>query len=170
MVERNEEVVRIDDAQIIFRNFAGKEGQFNREGSRNFAVKLPEELALKMFEDGWNVKSLAAREEGEADQAYISVEVGYKGRPPRVMLINSRGKIDLGEDEVEMLDWVDIVKVDLIFRPYNWEVSGKTGVKAYLKTIAVTIQEDELEAKYGALPDAGKSHDTELDLSQVDRG
>lgn len=149
----NEQTVLVEDAQIIFRNFAGKESQFNREGDRNFAVKLPQELAAQMYEDGWNVKVLKAREEGDEEQPYLGITVGYKGRPPRVVMITSRGRTDLSEDEVEMLDWVDIVKVDLIFRPYNWNVGDKSGVKAYLKSIFVTIQEDALELKYADVPE-----------------
>ena len=55
------------------------------------------------------------------------------------------------KSQVETLDWVDILNVDLIVRPYEWTVNGKSGVKAYLQSIYVTIEEDPLELKYSEL-------------------
>ena len=66
-------------------------------------------------------------------------------------MITSRGRTNLDEGQVETLDWVDILNVDLIVRPYEWTVNGKSGVKAYLQSIYVTIEEDPLEIKYGEL-------------------
>jgi hypothetical protein len=141
----------MEDARIVFRNFAGKEGKYNREGDRNFCVLLDDDLAAQMDADGWNVKALRGREEGDPDQPYLQVSVGFKNRPPKIVLITHKGRTTLTEEEVELLDWVDIKIVDLIIRAYSWNVNDKTGVKAYLKSIFVTVDEDELDLKYGDL-------------------
>jgi hypothetical protein len=138
----------VEDAPIIFRNFAGKEGQYNREGDRNFAVILPEDIAKQMLEDGWNVRYLEAREEGDSDTPYISVAVNFNNRPPRVVLLTSTTRTQLDENSVDVLDWADIKTADLIARGYDWSVNGKTGTKAYLQSLFVTIEEDALEQKY----------------------
>jgi hypothetical protein len=138
----------VEDAPIIFRNFSGKEGQYNREGDRNFAVILTDDVAAAMLADGWNVRYLEAREEGEEDTPYISIAVNFKNRPPRVVLLTATTRTQLDEDAVEVLDWADIRTADLIARGYDWDVNGKTGTKAYLQSLFVTIEEDALERKY----------------------
>ena len=152
----NDNTVLMEGVRIIFRNFSGKEGQYNREGDRNFAVLLDDSIANAMAEDGWNIKWLKPREdeEDETPQAYLPVSLNFKGRPPRIVLITSRGRTNLDEDSVEMLDWADIINVDLIVRPYEWTVNEKSGIKAYLQSIYVTIEEDALEMKYNQLDQA----------------
>lgn len=149
---RNDGTLIMEDARIVFRNFAGAEGMYNREGDRNFCVLLEDELAEQMLQDGWNIKRLKPREGEETGTAYIQVSVGFKGRPPRMVMITSQGRTDLGEDECVLLDWADIERADLIIRPYHWNVNGRTGVKAYLKSIFVVIHEDYLELKYADVP------------------
>ncbi len=151
MVRNNDNNVMMEGVRIIFRNFEGKEDLYNREGSKNFSVILDDDVAHQMAEDGWNIKWLKAREDGEAPQAYIQVSLRFDVFPPRIVLITSRGRTQLDEETVEMLDWADIQNVDLIIRPYNWSVGEKGGLKAYVKTMFVTIHEDPLEQKYAEL-------------------
>jgi len=139
---------RIDDATIVFRNFAGKEGQYNREGDRNFCVILPDDVGEQMLNDGWNVRYLDARDEGDTPTPYISVSVNFNNRPPRVVMLTSTTRTQLDEGSVEILDWADVKTADLIARGYDWTVNGKSGTKAYLQSLFITIEEDELERKY----------------------
>jgi len=154
--ERLQPVV-LEDRKILFRNFSGEEGRFNAKGQRNFNVLLGDEEAEAMLKDGWNVKYLQPREEGEEPQPRLEVSVHFGKNPPRIILITSKGKTPLDESMVSLLDWAEIDNVDMIVRPYEWEVSGRTGVKAYLKSIYVTIREDELEKKYLDVPDSASS-------------
>lgn len=148
-----EGTILIENARIIFRNFEGKEGPYNRAGDRNFCVLLDEDLASKLVADGWNIKALRAREEGEPEQPYIQVSVGFKVRPPKMVMIGSisKNRNELDEDSCAVLDWVDIRTVDLIIRPYHWVVREDSGIKAYLQTIYVTVEEDFLDLKYSDL-------------------
>jgi len=150
---QQDNTVLMEGVRIIFRNFAGREGQYNREGDRNFAVLLDDKVANAMAEDHWNIKWLKPREDDEdaEPQAYLPISVNFKGRPPRIVLITTRGRTNLDESTVETLDWVDIINVDLIVRPYEWTVNQKSGVKAYLQSIYVTIEEDPLEMKYNQI-------------------
>lgn len=148
------ENVLLEDVRIAFRNFAGKEGQYNREGDRNFAALLPADVAEQMDKDGWNVKYLKPREEDDEPQAYIQISVNFGNRPPKVTTVTSRGRTPLGEGEVDILDWAEIKTVDLIIHPYEWSVNGKTGVKAYLQSLYAVLEEDELDRKYADIPDS----------------
>lgn len=152
----------IENAVIAFKNFSGKEGKYNRAGDRNFVVILDDELVPQLISDGWNVKFLKPREEGDKPQAYLPVAVNYNGpRPPKVVLINSRGRSDISEEEISILDWAEMAYVDLVINPYEWEMvtadGPKSGVKAYLQAMYVTLEENPFEDKYADIPDSAQN-------------
>lgn len=138
----------IENARLIFRNFRGAETKYSRAGTRSFCVVLDPEQADKLSDLGWNVRQLDPRDEGDEPLYYISVKLNYYNSEPRVYMVTKNNKTLLHEDTVGMLDDVDISTADIIINPYHWEVNGKKGIAAYVKTMYVNIEEDEFASKY----------------------
>ena len=144
-------ILEIEDARIIYRNFAGVGSKFNREGDRNFAVIIPnEELKDELVEAGWNVKIKPPREDYDEPFMFMPVKVVFNNRGPAAYVRSGDSVTRLNEDTIEMLDEIDIASVDLDLRPYDWEVNGKTGRSAYLQAINVTQNVDRFGAMYAA--------------------
>lgn len=155
--------ITLMNARIFFRNFAGRESQFNAAGKRNFGVAIHPEDAEILRQQGWNVKQLRAREEGDVPQDWLPVEVSYRNKPPRVVMVTEKynrasGQIEpvrttIPEEQVEMVDYAETTNIDIKINPYPYDFNGNKGVKAYLKAMYITIRMDELEQKYAAIPE-----------------
>lgn len=143
----------VENARLIFKNFAGEESKFNRAGNRNFCVILDGDSAEDLRQMGWNVKALRPREDEDEPTYYLQVTVAFGNFPPKVIMISGKTKTVLDEESIDTLDYAEIANVDLIIRPYHWEVNGKEGIKAYLKTMYVTIEQDVFAGKYDCLDD-----------------
>lgn len=143
----------VENARLIFKNFAGEESKFNRAGNRNFCVILDGDSAEDLRQMGWNVKALRPREDEDEPTYYLQVTVAFGNFPPKVIMISGKTKTVLDEESIATLDYAEIANVDLIIRPYHWEVNGKEGIKAYLKTMYVTIEQDVFAGKYECLDD-----------------
>ena len=147
-------ILQIDDARIIFRNFAGAASKFNRAGERNFALVIDDEtIADELVKEGWNVKIKPGRDEDEAPFMHLPVKVKFNDRGPAVYLVTGGKRNRLDEESVACLDDVDILSVDMDIRPYDWVIQEgtpdeKSGRTAYLQSICVTQEIDRFAARF----------------------
>lgn len=147
------DILQIDDARIIYRNFAGRGDKYNREGDRNFAVVIPdEETADELTNLGWNVKVKPPREDGDTPFMFLPVKVKFNDRGPNVYLKTGNVQNKLDEESVGLLDNIDIIGVDLDIRPFDWDVNGKQGRTAYLQSIRVIQDVDRFAGDDGNFP------------------
>lgn len=152
------DVLQIDDAIIIFKNFKGEGGRYNTEGNRNFAILIQDqEIANALIEDtneygiGWNVHIKAPREEGDDPFMYLPVKVKFNGRGPVVYLKSGANRVKLTEDTIACLDDIDIASVDLDIRPYDGKRPDGTPFRsAYLQSMCVVQNIDRFSARFAA--------------------
>ena len=139
-------IVEFEDARLIFTNFSGVETDKNSAGSRNFCVVIDDkDDADRLARDGWNVKVLPPKEDGDRPVYFLRIIVRYGNRPPRIMYRNRRGKNKLlTEETVGLLDGMNIESADVVVSP-----SYKSGHPVgYVQAMRVTIRESRLEAKW----------------------
>ena len=138
-----------ENAKIAHRNFAGKVDTYNKNGIRTFSLVISDpEDAERLIQEGWYLKQFKARSEDEIPDHYLPVTVSYKSYPPKIYVVTKDNVRLLREEEVGNIDDFEIANIDVTIRPYCWEVNGKSGVRAYLKTMYITLAEDDFAYKY----------------------
>lgn len=146
--------LQIDDAKIMFKNFEGRGDKFNREGDRNFSLRIFDtKITDELVKRGWNVRIKDGRDDEEGPFMRLPVKVKFNDRGPNVYLKSGERTIKLDEESIAMLDNIDIARIDMDIRPYNWEVNGRTGRTAYLESMEVTQQIDRFAARYATMDD-----------------
>jgi hypothetical protein len=171
--KRVREEIKLEGIQLIWRNFAGEKKLYNENGKRQFAIPLEEDLALELYDAGWNVKDNVNKVNDPTHAAsevlyHLDVTVKMDGRvAPRIFMVakkwseNEQREISvrtLLDDEnvpLAILDYAPVDYADVILRPFNWDVNGKQGVSGYLKTLFAFLKQDDLESKYAHIPIEG---------------
>lgn len=147
-------ILQIDDARIIFKNFEGRGDKFNREGDRNFSLLIEDpNTAEALQREGWNVKIKDGRDEDDGPFMRLPVKVKFTDYGPNVYLISGGRRVELDEESIGCLDNIDIESVDMDLRPYDWDVNGRTGRTAYLQSMQVVQRIDRFAARYANMTD-----------------
>ena len=150
-MENNNIIIKnIDGRDIRYRNFAGNVSQYNSTGAKKFNLVLNEDIALDLLKRGFNVHS---KELDSGDVMYsLDVFINYGNYSPNIYAIAGDTKKLLDDTTIKALQGADIIKVDLCIRPYHWKAAGnKSGIKAYVKYMYVTIEVDPFADAYAHL-------------------
>ena len=144
--------LKIEDAHILYKNFSGTRDQYN-PGRRGFSVELEQDDAAVLENDGWNIRHRPSKADPDVIIHTLPVQLRFDVMPPKIVMIGETSKrvTYLDESTVGQLDTAAIKNIDLMIRPRVWNAVGKSGVKAYLKTAYITIEEDDLDLKYADL-------------------
>lgn len=145
----------IEDAKILFTNFAGSPTRYNSEGGkREFSVALPLNLVEDLERDGWNIK-FRKNADGEFDpeRPYLGVKVSYKFKAPAIWLVAAGRKQLMTEDTVGTLDNITIKTADVVIHPSVYDIRGQQGISAYVKELYVVMDDESASfaSKYADL-------------------
>lgn len=142
------EIIEFDDIRIIRRNFRGEKGQYNREGARNFCIVLTPDEAAELESRGFKPRIKPSRENPDDLYCFIPVTVSYLNFPPKIYRIVGDEMTLMTEASVGVLDSSDILKVDCVVNCRRWEVNGASGIKLYVNSMYVVVEEDAFAARY----------------------
>lgn len=143
------DILQIDDARIIYRNFRGERDTYNRDGRREFDLIIPDEEIKDLLVDlGFNVKIKPAREEGEAPFMHLHVKVG---KYANAYLTSGDNMQKLNEETMGLLDTVEIASVNLDIESNDWTMpNGTSGRTAWLRSINVFQKIDRFGIEYNS--------------------
>ena len=154
----------VENAVLFWTNFKGGPTKVNAQGGkRTFNLALPEEVAMEMRENGWNVKEREPFDEQDDilyfTECVLNMNSNYE---PRVLLCSEwNGKKSMNRlhgDSVGKLDGMRFENVDAVIRPHQHE----KGVKGYCNTLVVTQAKSDLfGGKYDGY-DMNDSDDEEI--------
>lgn len=152
----------INNADIRFRNFSERvnpNSKFDRDrgdgksvNGGSFAIFLPEDIAEELKNRGVRVDEYINKHDEDAvPQPMLNVTVQFDKlndwKNPTIWQISGDNHVKLDEDTMSGLDYVDILNADVTLN--FGKNPGKRGFKTYLNTAYITIQADDLTAKYG---------------------
>lgn len=141
-------VITIKNSSVAYKNFRGIGGDYNNEGDRNFNVVIDETTARELKNAGYNIRVQPGRKEGDDDRYLLKINVSYRFVEPNIYVIEDGTRVKITEDTVGRLDGANIDFVDLSFTPSHWKKGAREGVAAYLKTMYVYLQVDELDREW----------------------
>jgi len=142
--------VELEDVKVkwAFSHFDGREDTFNAQGEHNFTIMLPDDIADKLREEGWNIRDMAGYEEGDPDEHLLKIKISYKYEPPKVFLIKGDRKLRAEQRDLADIRRDTCEQIDVIITPSRWVNGNASGITAYAKELYAKVKESRFSSKY----------------------
>lgn len=151
-----------ENAQILFPNFSGREGRYNREGNRCFSIVVTDkngrpdaDLALQLKEDGWNIRERIINGEPTGEFYINGVNINYDYYiKPIISYISNGNEITLTPELLDngiaaQLDGRGAEHYDVSIRPKTWERGdGSVGIKGYVDEMRIVAKKSLFASGY----------------------
>ena len=175
--------LNVENAAIVYKNFAGDPTRVNPAGGkRTFALVLNEEYAVRLVNQGWNVKVKEIKdqfEEGDKsltvsyfdydrnyreqfDNAMIYTEIVVNENatyPPRIYKVTeldgNKSMIEVPPAQYYRLDKEELFSIDIVIHPYQHgrSIANPDAKKGYLKSMyAMAMPVNDFGGKYAGIP------------------
>jgi len=145
------EDLEIENAKVkwAFSHFDGRADTFNDAGDHNFTLIIDDESeARRLMEEGWNIRVLEPREEGDPVEHLLKVKISYRYEPPKIYLIKGQRKFRADETDLSDISRATCLKLDVIIQPSPWVHGRESGVSAYAKEMYATVKESRFSQVY----------------------
>ena len=147
----------VENARLVYKNFAGLEGDYNNAGDRNFHVVIEDhdyarELEAQRYNITWPKPNPDIKPEDDERNPTLKVKIKFADIYIVKSGTNGTGRPEkLEEQDWEMLDWMTPKQIDLTVKPYDYSdrYSTGTGITAYLQELVMVVELTELQEKYG---------------------
>jgi hypothetical protein len=143
--------LEVENANITwaFSHFDGREDTFNNEGDHNFTIIIDDEQeARRLMDEGWNIRTMEGREEGDPPEYLLKVKISFRFSAPAIFFL--KGERRYRADEVDLVDIkrATCEQLDVIIQPSPWVHGRDSGISAYVKEMYVKIKESRFAERY----------------------
>ena len=144
--------INITEGKIAYSNFSGSPTQYNPEGgARSVTYVIPDGIADGLIKEGWKIRKQEF-DDGTSryllDASFLFRTRNGQPRDPKIYIVRDNRLIHVTEDTADALDRADIVSVDAVIAASHWEYAGRSGIKAYVNSMYLTIKENPIDEKY----------------------
>ena len=167
-------LTNLTNKDILFRNFAGVEKQYNNAGDRNFCVRLDEQIANELASMDIPVKILEPRDEDGEPLRFIKIKIKdfsklYSANvgqhwPDDMSLAERKEKQKLSEASYYSLDDANIQTALITVSIYRWTrgtgANKNSGTSLALSEGFFKVEPNELEAQFFGIPDGDSPMNT----------